>query len=282
MGQFMRTPFLLSIFFFLLVPVATFAQTMPSTSKPPAETDAKKAMDASPRHGEFVDVKLPDGKPLHCWIVYPEVKDKAPVVIVIQEIFGLSDWLRATTDQLAADGFIAIAPDFLSGAGPNGGGTDSFASRDDVVKAVRNLKPDDVTQMLDATADFAKAIPSANGKLASVGFCWGGGTSFSFATHRADLSAAVVCYGTPPTADAMKNIHCPVFGFYGKDDARVTATVPKAEAEMKEAGKSYQSKIFDGAGHGFFRQQDGRDGANLKAAEEGWPMILEFLREQTK
>jgi carboxymethylenebutenolidase len=220
---------------------------------------------------------------MKAYVVYPERKEKAPVVIVIQEIFGLSDWLRSVTDQLAADGFIAIAPDLLTGKGPNGGGTDSFASVDDVRKAVSSLKNDEVTVMLDATRDYGLKLPAASGKSATVGFCWGGGASFRYATTQAGLNAAVVYYGTSPDAGYDK-IKCPVMGFYGGADERVNATIPKAEAKMKELGKSYVPNKLD-AGHGFMRQQDGtkeHPGANKKAAETAWPKTVEFLKMNTK
>src|SRR5690349_398893 len=103
---------------------------------PPGEKEAKAALENSPRHGEYVDIAVPGAKtPLKAYVVYPERKEKAPVVIVIHEIFGLSDWIRSVADQLAADGFIAIAPDLLSGHGKEGGGTESFADRNEVTNA---------------------------------------------------------------------------------------------------------------------------------------------------
>src|SRR5580704_10572161 len=170
-------------------------QAFPSdaiTSIPPGEANAKESLNKSPRHGEWVDVRVPNRKsPLRCFVVYPEVKDKAPVVILIHEIFGLTDWARAVADQLAADGFIAIAPDLLSGKGPGGGGTDSVSNRDDVVKLVRDLKQDDVIAALNAVRDYAIKLPAASGKSASIGFCWGGGMSFHYAIAQPALDAAV-------------------------------------------------------------------------------------------
>ena len=265
--------------------LATLSLAQPSTRPvgPPAEAGAKAALDSSPRHGEWADVTLGAGQaPVRCWVVYPEVKDKAPVVILIQEIFGLSDWLRATADQCAADGFIAVAPDLLSGRGPNGGGTDSFAGRDAVTKAVRDIRPDDAYAMLDAVTAFGQTLPAASGKTAVVGFCWGGGMSYGFAAHRAGLHAAVVCYGAPPKGFDAKAVQCPVLGLFGGDDARVTSTVPAAESAMKAAGRTYAAHVYDGAGHGFFRQQDGKNGANRKAVDEGWPSLITFLKENTK
>jgi carboxymethylenebutenolidase len=250
-------------------------------SIPPPEDSAKAALESSPRHGEFIDVKQPlGGTPIRTWISYPERKDKAGVVIVIQEVFGLTDWLRAVADQLAKEGFIAVAPDMISGMGPGGGGTDSVASRDDAVKLVRGISPEEATKRLNAVRDWAMKLPAANGKTATAGFCWGGTRSFAYAAAQAGLDAAVVYYGTSPESPELATIKAPVVGFYGGDDARVDATVPPAEAEMKRLGKTYEPHIYDGAGHGFLRDQAGRDGANLKASKEAWPRTVGFLRER--
>ena len=255
-------------------------------SLPPSEQQAKAALEKSPRHGEYVDIKLSSGgaggTPIRSYVVYPERKDKAGVVIVIHEIYGLSDWIRGVADQLARDGFIAIAPDLISGMGPNGGGTDSVASRDDVVKLVRGITPDDATARLNAVREYALKIPAANGKTATLGFCWGGARSFAYAAAQPGLNAAVVFYGTSPEAADLAKIKAPVLGHYGSDDARVNATIPPAEAEMKKLGKSYEPHIYEGAGHGFLRGQGERDGANLKATQQAWPRTVEFLRQHLK
>jgi carboxymethylenebutenolidase len=251
-------------------------------SLPPSELQAKAALDKSPRHGEFVDIKMPSGAPVRAWVVYPERKDKAGVVIVIHEIFGLSDWIRGVADQLAREGFIAVAPDLISGHGPGGGGTDSAGSRDDVVKLIRGLTPEEVTTRLNAVRDYAVKLPAANGKTATVGFCWGGGKSFSYAASQPNLNAAVVYYGTSPEAADLARIKAPVLGLYGGDDARVAATIPPAESEMKKLGKTYEPHLYEGAGHGFLRAQEDREGANLKATRQAWPRTASFLREQLK
>ena len=267
----------------MLVPMVLAAAFAAQAAIPPGEAGAKAALNNSPRHGESVDVPVSGGaKPLRTYVVYPEREDKAPVVIVIQEIFGLTDWIRAVADQLAADGFIALAPDLLSGKGPNGGGTDAFPGRDDVVKAVQGLKPDEVLKDLDAVRAYGIKLPAANGKSATVGFCWGGGMSFAYAAYQPDENAAVVYYGVSPDAAMLAKIKAPVLGLYGGDDARVTSTVGPAEKEMKRRGRTYVTHIYEGAGHGFLRQQDGRNGANLRAAEQAWPATIEFLREHTK
>jgi len=264
-------------------PAASAAAAAPRDENlPPAEETAKAALEKSPRHGEYVDVKGADGAPIRTWVVYPERKDKAGVVIVIHEIFGLSDWIRGVADQLAREGFIAVAPDLISGHGPGGGGTDSVASRDDVVKLVRAVTPEEGTARLSAVRAYAIKLPAANGKSATIGFCWGGGRSFAYAADQPDLSAAVVYYGTSPEAADLARVKAPVLGNYGGDDARVNATIAPAEAEMKKLGKTYEPHVYDGAGHGFLRAQSGRDGANLKATQQAWPRTITFLRERLK
>jgi carboxymethylenebutenolidase len=261
----------------LLCVTSTFA-----ADAPPLEKDAKARLDKSPRHGEWVEIDAPGAdKKLKAFVVYPETKEKAPVVIVIQEIFGLTDWVRSVADSLAAEGFIAVAPDLLSG--PGGAGTESFGNdRQAVMKAVSGLKADNVTKMLNATRDYALKLPAANGKTATIGFCWGGGTSFRYATEQPDLNAAVVYYGTSPKDEALEKLKCPVDGHYGGNDARVNATIKPAEDKLKQLNKSYTPHVHEGAGHGFLRQQDGQNGANMKATQEAWPETIQFLKDNTK
>jgi carboxymethylenebutenolidase len=249
---------------------------------PPAEETAKAGLEKSPRHGEYVDVKVGPGDSVRTWIVYPERKDKAGVVIVIHEVYGLSDWIRGVADQLAREGFIAVAPDLITGKGPNGGGTDSVSSRDDVVTLIRGLTPEQVTVRLNAVRGWAVKLPAANGKTATIGFCWGGGQSFSYAASQPKLDAAVVYYGTSPETAELAKIRAPILGLYGGDDARVDATIPPAEAEMKKLGKKYEPHLFEGAGHGFLRAQGDRNGANQKATREAWPLTITFLRARLK
>jgi carboxymethylenebutenolidase len=249
---------------------------------PPSDQTAKERLEKSPRHGEMVDVTVPGMQAkMKAYVVYPESKEKAPVVIVIQEIFGLSDWIRGVADQLAADGFIAVAPDMLSGRGPNGGGTEAFASGDDVRRAVQGIKPEEAKAMLDATREYGIKLPAANGKSATIGFCWGGGASFRYATQQPDLNAAVVYYGTSPQA-GYESIKAPVLGIYGENDQRVNATIEPAKQKMKQGNKKYEVNIYPGAGHGFLRQQGGQNGANKTATEKAWPETIKFLREHTK
>jgi len=243
-----------------------------------AQDWAKAALEKSPRHREYVPLKHGD-RTVQAFVVYPEVSNKAPVVVLIHEIFGLSDWAKLMADELAAKGYIVIAPDLLSGAGPNGGGTDSLGGQDAVTKAVSGLNPDQVLADLDAAADYGKKLPSANGRLYVTGFCWGGGKSFAYATHRHDLSAAFVFYGPPPPTDAMKNITAPVYGFYAGNDARISATVPATTEAMKAASKTYDPVVYDGAGHGFMRAGQAPDAseANKKAWEQGFAKVTAVI-----
>jgi carboxymethylenebutenolidase len=240
-----------------------------------AQDWAKAELEKSSRHREYVQVEH-DGRKVTTFVVYPEVKTKAPVVVLIHEIFGESDWFKLQADEIAAKGYIVVAPDLLSGMGPNGGGTDSLGGQDAVTKAVMTLPADQVTADLDAVADYGKKLPAADGKLAVAGFCWGGGKSFLFATHRKDLSAAFVFYGTPPPAAAMANINAPVYGFYGEMDARVDATIPQTITDMKAAGKGYEPVTYTGAG-----QAPDASAANKQAWEEGFARLLKELKSNT-
>jgi carboxymethylenebutenolidase len=253
---------------------------MSSVPTPPAdEPGALAALNASPRHGEWVEVPLPGSDvPIRSWVVYPERSDDAPVVIVTMEIYGLTDWIRAVADQFAAEGFIAVAPDLLSGMGPNSGGTEAMADRDAVVAAVRSLAREETNRRLDAVRAYALTIPAATDQIGIVGYCWGGSTSFAYAVHQPELDASVVYYGSSPQ-EGYDRITAPVLGLYGEDDQRVNATIPMAEEAMADLGKSYEVEIYDGAGHGFLRAQDGQNGANMSATNQAWPRTVEFFRQ---
>lgn len=261
-----------------------------------AQEWARQKLEKSPRHGEWVEIRH-DGRAVQTFVVYPESKRKAPVVIVIHEIFGMTDWVRSVADELAAEGYIAIAPDLLSGMGPNGGRSSDFPSVDAAREANSKLDPAQVTADLNAVAEYARRIPAFDGKLAVAGFCWGGSQSFRFATQRKDLKAAFVFYGGPPAE--VTSITAPVYGFYAGDDARIGATVPATIEAMKKAGKKYEPVTYEGAGHGFMRAGEDpaaaaalanpsespearkareRAAANQKARREAWQRWLELLK----
>jgi len=260
-----------AIVFIVIAAVVAAAWVLAPASPQAAETPAKRLED-SPRHQEWVEVKHGE-RTVHAYLVYPEVSHKAAAVVVIHENRGLTDWVRSVADQLAEAGYIAIAPDLLSGMAPGGGKTNDFESGDAAREGIGKLPPDQVTADLNAVADYVAKLPAANGKVAVGGFCWGGAQTFRFATNRENLAAAFVFYGTGPSdAAAVARIKAPVYGFYGGADARVNATIPTSEELMKAAGKTYEPVIYDGAGHGFMRSGEGPDAAaeNKKAREEGW------------
>lgn len=212
---------------------------------------------------------------VRAWVVYPERRERAPVVVVIHEIFGLTSWIRSVADQLAADGFIAIAPDLLTGKTKIH--PDSAAS--DAREVIRTLNPDDVHRQLAAVGQYGMRLPAARPVYGVVGFCWGGSASFQHAVRSpAGLGAAVVYYGGSPSPDQLRSVRVPVLGLYGSDDARVNATVPAADSAMRALGKPFTHNTYEGAGHGFLRAQDGKDGANMAATRQAWPATLAFFR----
>lgn len=243
-----------------------------------------KRLKSTPRHQEWVQLTSGE-KTLHSFITYPEVSKKVPVVIVIHENKGLNDWARSVTDQLAEAGYIAIAPDLLSGTGPNGGKTSDFASPDEATKAIYALNQTQVTADLNTVYEYAKKIPSSNGKVIVLGFCWGGGQSFRYAVDQPELQAALVFYGTGiSTAAEVAKIKAPVYGFYGGNDQRINAGIPEVEKEMKAADKKYEYVIYEGAGHGFYRAGEDQTAteANKKARDMAYERILEILRASSK
>lgn len=245
-----------------------------------AQEWARAALEKSPRHQESVAVTA-GARTVHAFLVYPEVSAKASAVIVIHENRGLTDWVRLVADRLAGEGFIAIAPDLLSGTAPGGGNTADFANADAAREGIYALPPDQVTADLHGVVEYLRALPASNGQVAVVGFCWGGSQSFNFATNRADLSAAFVFYGTGPTdAAAIARIGCAVYGFYGGNDARVNATIPQSEELMKAAGKPYYPEIYEGAGHAYMRsgEEEGASESNRAAAAASWKRLVEILK----
>lgn len=232
---------------------------------------------ASPRHGEWATIRTGGGDSLRAWVVYPERSTKAPVVIVVHEIFGLSSWVRGVADQLAADGFIAVAPDLLTMKNLPDGPDSVVAPL--ATAAIRTLDPVWVQRQLDAVAQYGMSLPAAEKKYGIVGFCWGGGVSFAHAVHAPSLGASVVYYGVSPKSEDLGSVRAPVLGLYGGNDARVDATIPPADSAMRALGRTYSPNIYPGAGHGFLRQQTGMEGANMAAARAAWPATIAWFRK---
>jgi carboxymethylenebutenolidase len=259
-----------------------FLAAMSSLAASAAAQDwSKSRLDHSPRHLEWVKVQH-EQRSVNAFIAYPEVHDKATAVVVIHEIFGLTDWARSVTDELAEAGYIAIAPDLLTGLGPNGGGTDALGGADGARKVIGNLPPAQITADLNAVVDYVSKLPACNGKVVVVGFCWGGGQSFRFATNNHAIKAALVFYGPgPEDAEDIARIACPIYGFYGGNDARIGATVPKTTELMKAANKTYEPVTYEGAGHGFMRAGEAPDAkpADKAARAAAWERELGILKK---
>lgn len=248
---------------------------------PAGAADAAARLSASTRHGEWVKIAWNKGSAdsLMAWVVYPESNKKAPVVVVIHEIFGLSTWVRGVADQLAADGFIAIAPDLLSRV--RGGPSADELRSDSATKLIRSVSVTEMNAGVSAAARYGLSLPAAKKTYGVVGYCWGGAATFNHAVFNgAHFGGGVVYYGASPARDSMPRIKAPVLGLYGGNDARVNATIGRADTTMRALKKSYTYQVFDGAGHGFLRAQD--QPANLEAAKQAWPMTIAFFRKNLK
>ena len=258
-------------------PLAANISASDTRGLPPDAAGALARLSSSPRHSEWVTIPTGNGDSLRAWIVYPERSTKAPVVLVVHEIFGLSSWIRGVADQLAADGFIAIAPDLLTMKNLPAGPDSVLAPL--AQAAIRTLDPAWVQRQLDAVAQYGMSLPAAEKKYGIVGFCWGGGTSFAHAVHSPNLGASVVYYGTSPKTPDLESVRAPVLGLYGGNDARVNATIAPADSALRAMGRTYVYSIYPGAGHGFLRQQTGMDGANMAATRAAWPATIAWFKK---
>jgi carboxymethylenebutenolidase len=269
-----------------LVALAACSRTAPNgassaaaiTSRAPGGAAADAHLAATTRHGEWVMIPAGAGDSVRAYVIYPERSDRAPVVVAVHDINGMGPWIRAVGDQLAADGFIAIVPDLLTGKGvpvdAAGNHTGNAAG-----PAIRELAVAEVDRRLRAVARYGTSLPAATDRYGLVGFCWGGSTVFTQATLDPDLDAVVVYYGTSPASPSLSTVRAPVLGLYGGNDARVNATIAPADSAMKAFGKVYETRIYEGAGHGFLRSQTGAaDNANTAAADRAWPETIAWFR----
>lgn len=248
---------------------------------PAGAADAAARLGASTRHGEWVKIPWEKGTAdsLMAWVVFPESRKKAPVVVVIHEIFGLSTWVRGVADQLAADGFIAVAPDLLSRV--RGGPSSDELKSDSARKLIQGVNVTEMNRGVFAAANYGMSLPAAKNSYGVVGYCWGGSATFNHAVFNGKhFDGGVVYYGTSAARDSMPKIKAPVLGLYGGNDARVNATIGWADTTMRALKKNYTYKIFDGAGHGFLRAQD--QPANLEAARQAWPLTIAFFKKNLK
>ncbi len=241
---------------------------------------ATKQLEESSRHHEWVKIKVGE-REVSSIVVYPEVAEKALSVIVIHENRGLNTWARSFADQLAAKGFLVIAPDLISGYSEEFKKTTDYPTSDAAREAIYNLDPEKVTADLNAVQEYITKVPASNGKSAVIGFCWGGSQSFRLATTNSQLEAALVFYGSPPTElSEIEKITAPVYGFYGGNDNRINATIPETEKQMKQAGKLYKYEIYEGAGHAYMRNGDNPNGeeANITARNKSWERLVKILK----
>lgn len=246
-----------------------------------AQDFALEQLESSPRHHEWVQVEY-DGRQVHSFVAYPETSEEVPVMIVIHENRGLTDWVRSFTDQMAEAGYIALAPDLLSGFDEDHERTSDFESSDAARDALYRLDPDQITSDLMAVQSYAEGLDASNGTIVVGGFCWGGSQTFRYATNADGLEAAMVFYGSPPSdEEAFANISVPVYGFYGEDDQRINSTIPETEELMEEYGNTYNYVIYDGAGHAYMRRGDDPDGseANKAAREKSWERLKSILSD---
>jgi len=256
---------------------ASSVGTQDNRGLPPDAAGALARLASSPRHSEWAMIRTGDGDSLRVWVVYPERSNKAPVVVVIHEIFGLSSWIRSVADQLAADGFIAVAPDLLTMKNLPSGPDSVVAPL--AQAAIRTLDPAWVQRQLSATAQYGMSLPAAEQRYGVVGFCWGGAASFAHAVYSPRLGASVVYYGTSPKTADLGSVRAPVLGLYGGNDNRVNATIAPADSALRALGRTYMATIYPGAGHGFLRQQTGLDGANMAATRAAWPATIAWFKK---
>ena len=247
---------------------------------PPAALKPEERLEKSPRHHEWAEITTASGRKLKAFVVFPEVSKPVPGVVVIHENRGLNDWARSLADQLAEAGYVAVAPDMLSGTGPDGGATDSFKSADDARGGIYKLTPEQVQSDLAATIAYTRKLDATNDKVAVAGFCWGGGQAFAAALHQGDIAAAFVFYGTAPARNELEKVKVPVYGFYGGNDFRISAQVPGVEGMMKSLGKKYEAVIYKDAGHGFMRSGETApgDSADHKGRDQAWQRWLDLLK----
>jgi carboxymethylenebutenolidase len=253
------------------------AAGLTQTGLPASGAQANARLASSPRRAEWTTVRVGQDS-VRAWVVYPDRRENAPVVVAIHDNQGMSNWIRAVADQLAADGFIAIAPDLLTMQDvPRR--PDGESELEGVRASIGRVDQATRDRFIQAVGEWGTRQPGASARYGIVGFCWGGSTVFAHAVAApASLGAVVVYYGSSPAPEGLSAVRAPILGLYGSDDARVNQTVPPAETALKAAGRTFEAHMFEGAGHGFTRSQDGRDGANLAAVRQAWPMTVDWFR----
>jgi len=265
----------------VIAAAAPAADPLLAQTLPPSGAEANDRVVGSPRQAEWVTIAV-GGDSARAWVVYPEQRESAQVVVAVHDNRGMSNWIRGVADQLAADGFIAIAPDFLS-ALPVPRSADGESDPDSVRAVIGQVGQAARDRYLQAFGEWGIGQSGAAQQYGIVGFCWGGSTVFAHAVAAPpSLGAVVVFYGGSPAPEQLASVRAPILGLYGADDARVNATVPPAKAALDAAGRTFETHTFEGAGHGFTRSQEARDGANRAAIEQAWPLTVQWFRQHLR
>ena len=243
-------------------------------------TSPQDLLEKSPRHHQWVDLANSSGHTISSFVVFPESKNNADIVVIIHENRGLTDWVRWVGDEIAKNGNFAICPDFLTESGPDGGRTDSFNSSDDARTAIYQLDSEQITLNLKTVVEYARGLPSTTQKVSIMGFCWGGAQTFRYATNDNSIVSAFVFYGSPPEKSAMSRINCPVYGFYGEKDQRINATIESTEIAMDTLGKIYRPVIYEGVGHAFLKRGFGDNVSRIekRANQAAWSRLFSLLK----
>jgi carboxymethylenebutenolidase len=282
----------------MAAPRVAASGTQGAPGLPASNNNAAARLAATPRHAEWVKVAWEPGSSdsLMAWVVYPSTsRAKTPVVVVVHEIFGLSTWVRGVADQVAAEGFIAVAPDLLSRV--RGGPTTDELSGDSARKIIQGVNSTERNKGIAAVARWAMSQPSAAPRYAVIGYCWGGQTVFQHAVNGGvnGFSGGVAFYGLPymngtvPNGDSLAKIKAPVMLLNGSKDARIASAMPALDSAMKALKKNYSGTNYEGAVHGFLRAQDDpkttaprdttEEAANLAATKDAWPKTVAFLKK---
>jgi carboxymethylenebutenolidase len=210
-------------------------------------------------------------------LVTPEGKGPFPAVIVIQEWWGLNDWVKEQARALAKEGYVALAVDLYRGK--------IATQQEDAHQLMMGLPPDRAMRDLESAYALLQARPDVKkARVGAIGWCMGGRYSLALATEEPTLAADVAYYGAPPTDQtAIGRIKAPILGNYGAEDKGPSPEqVRLFEDLMKKAGKPVDIKIYPGAGHAFANVNNPWGGYRREAAEDAWARTVAFLAKHLK
>lgn len=206
------------------------------------------------------------------YLAKPSAEGKYPGVVVIHENRGLNPHIKDVARRMAAEGFAALAPDYLSGLG--GTPEDADKARD----MIGTLTQEGINASSSAALAALKANPACNGKAGAMGFCWGGGAVNTLAVTDPGLAAGVAYYGRQPADSDVPKITAPLLLHYASLDERVDAGIPAFEAALKANSKAYELYMYEGANHAFNNDTNAAR-YNKDAAELAWSRTVAFLKK---